>query len=339
MPAPARIGLVKLSSLGDVIHALPLARALRRARPGSHLAWIVERREAAILRGHPDLDAVIEVDLRSRARAARQPGGALALVTEIARVRREVRRLRLDAVIDAQGLAKSGLIARATRAPVRIAFARGEAREWPSAVLATTRVTPPASAVHVVDKYLALLRPLGVTPGPAEFHIPLRPPAAERMEAFLAEHGVKPGARLVVLNPGAGRPEKRWPAERFRALAERLHTETVAAIVVLWGPGELELGREIAGAPCRPLLAPPTDIDDLAALLRRAALVVAGDTGPLHLAAAVETSCLGLFGPTRAERNGPYGPRGRAVESPDGTMAGLAVDRVAAAARPLLDAS
>jgi heptosyltransferase-1 len=160
------------------------------------------------------------------------------------------------------------------------------------------------------------------------------------MEELLVEHGVKRSDRLVAINPGAGRADKRWPIDRFTAVAERLATEGGARILLLWGPAEAHLARGIRDAlSARAVLAPPTDLDELAGLLRRAALVIAGDTGPLHLAAALGTPSLGLFGPTRADRNGPYGTRCRALESPDGTMAALEPDAVLAAALEMLDAA
>jgi hypothetical protein len=159
------------------------------------------------------------------------------------------------------------------------------------------------------------------------------------MEELLVEHGVKRSDRLVAINPGAGRADKRWPIARLTVVAERLATEAGARILLLWGPDEANLAREIRdGLSARAMLAPPTDLDELAGLLRRAALVVASDTGPLHLAAALGTPCLGLYGPTRSSRNGPYGVRCRALQSPDGTMAGLDPDAVFQAALEMLDA-
>jgi ADP-heptose:LPS heptosyltransferase len=190
----------------------------------------------------------------------------------------------------------------------------------------------------VIEQYLALLGPLGIEPGPPEFTLPVRPAAEARMEEFLGEHGVKRRDLLVAINPGAGRDAKRWPVDRLAALAERLATERGARILLLWGPDEVHMARQIRDAlSSRALLAPPTDLDELTALLRRTSLLVANDTGPLHLGAALGTPCVGLFGPTRAERNGPYGRSCRGVQSPDGTMAGLGVDLVFAAARALLD--
>ena len=125
----------------------------------------------------------------------------------------------------------------------------------------------------------------------------------------------------------------------MRALAERLGAEPDVRILLLWGPDEIHMARQIRdGLSTRAILAPPTDLDELSALLRRCALLIANDTGPLHLAAALGTPCLGLYGPTRAERNGPYGARCRGLQSPDGTMAGLDPAVVFDAAQPLIHA-
>jgi len=151
---------------------------------------------------------------------------------------------------------------------------------------------------------------------------------------------VKRGDRLVAINPGAGRADKRWPVARFGALAERLASEAGARLLLLWGPDEAFMARDIALAlpGHSALLAPPTDLGELTALLKRCRLMIANDTGPLHLAAALGTPALGLFGPTSAERNGPYGPRCRGLQSPDGTMDGLEVVTVFEAARGMLEA-
>ncbi len=327
---PSRILLVKLSSLGDVVHALPVAAAARAAWPRAHLAWVVERREAAVLRGHPALDEIIVADTRAW-RRARRPAAVRRALADVLALARRLRAGRFDVAIDLQALVKSGLVTAASRAPVRIGFGPRWAGESLSALFTNRRVMPGRAARHVVEQYLALLAPLGVAPARAEFIVPACAEAEDRIDDWLGRSGLKPRRRLVVLNPGAGRADKRWPVESFRQLAARLGAEVDAHAVVVWGPGEEPLAREIAdtgGAAPHPLLAPPTDLDDLVALLRRASVVVAADTGPLHLAAAVGTACVGLYGPTSAARNGPYGGRHRALQSPDGTMAGIPVDAV-----------
>src|SRR5207249_2297653 len=263
---PVNIALVKLSSLGDVVHALPVAAALRGRLPRARLAWVVERREAALLTGNGVLDAVIPVDTRGWRRALTPldlatAGGALS---ELAR---ELRAARFDVALDLQGLLKSGLLTAATRAPLRIGFAARLCRERLSALFTNRHVTPPASARHVVEQYLALLEPLGVRPAAIEFPLPRDSAAEARVDAFLARGGL------------------------------------------------IEL-------------APASTIAELIALLRRATVVVGSDTGPLHLAAALGVACVGLYGPTSAERNGPWGQLHRALQSPDRTLAGIGVEAV-----------
>ena len=333
-----KIAIVKLSSLGDVIHALPVAHALRRHFPTAHVSWIVEARESEVLKGHPDLDSVIPVDTRRWRRLLWSFQGAREVRGKLSRLARRVRDIRFDVAIDLQGLMKSGFLAAYTGAPVRIGFAWRRCREPLSALLTNRRVAPPASAIHVVDQYLSLLEPLGVQDRRAVFRLPACPDAERTIEEFLTEQGVKSSDRLVALNPGAGRPRKRWPFSHYRSLAERLTVEAGVRVLLLWGPDELAMAQAISrGATARPIMAPPTGLLQLAALLRRCDLVIAGDTGPLHLAAALETPVLGLYGPTRSERNGPYGPRCRAVQSPDGRMATIRADDVFQAAVELLE--
>jgi len=334
---PLEIAIVKLSSLGDVIHALPVARALRAAHPRARLTWIVEAREYAILRDHPDLDAVVPVDTRGWRRGIRRGAGAREAWGALGRLRQRIRGARFDVTLDLQGLIKSGLLTAYTGAPLRIGFSAPRCRERLNCLFTNRRVTPPPEAVHVVEQYLALLAPLGISPGPPEFHVPMRAVAERRMEDFLVGEGVKRRDTLVAINPGAGRADKRWPIAHLTALAERLATEHGARLLLLWGPDEVEMARQIRdGLSARAILAPPTDLDDLAALLRRSSLLVANDTGPLHLAAALGTSCLGLYGPTRAARNGPYGARCLGLQSPDDTMAGIDPRSAFEAAQALL---
>lgn len=335
---PGRVALVKLSALGDIVHALPVAAALRASWPGVRLAWVVERRHAAVLRDHPALDEVVTVDTRAW-RRARRPRVLVAALAEIARVRRRLRGARFDVALDLQGLVKSGVVAWATGAPLRVGFAARWCREPLSALFTNRRLVPPLSARHVVDQYLALLAALGVTPAERpEFHLP-RDGAAETMiDEFFHSSGLAPRDRVVVLNPGAARPEKRWPAARFAELAARLSESPSVRVAVLWGPGEEGTAREIAeGSAGGAVLLPPTDLHRLIAVLRRASVLVAGDTGPLHLGAALGAPCVGLFGPTWATRNGPYGRGHRALESPDRTMAAIEAGSVAGAVRELLE--
>ena len=333
-----RIAIVKLSALGDVIHALPVAHALRRRFPDARLAWIVEARESLLLQDHPDLDEVVAVDTRKWRRHLFSPGGATEVGTELWRSIRRLRDERFDVAIDLQGLIKSGILTALTGAPFRIGFGSGRCREALNGCFTNVRVVPPPSRIHVVDQYLALLEPLGVRDPRPRFHLPSSPEAEQRIEEFFADHGIKSRDRLVALNPGAGRAGKRWPLSHFRALAERLSVDAGVRIILLWGPDEEALVREIAdGLTVRPILGPRTSLTELAVLLRQCALMVGSDTGPLHLAAALGRPTLGLYGPTSGRRNGPYGPGGRAIQSSDGTMAAIQPATVFRVATELLE--
>jgi lipopolysaccharide heptosyltransferase I len=329
------VAIVKLSSIGDVVHALPLAAALKRHRPETRVTWVAEAREATLLAGHPDLDEVIVADTRGW-RRGRAP---IAALHDMGTLTRRLRARAFDVVLDPQGLVKSGLLTALTRAPRRIGFARGFRREWLSGLFINERVRPPATARHAVEQYLAFLTPLGIADPAIEFRLPADADADRRVEAFLAGTGIKPHDRLVVVNPGSGRADKQWPVAHYHELARRLADEAGARIVVLWGPGEETDARTIAASIRDGLAAPPTSLRELTALARRAQLMIAGDTGPLHIAAAVGTPCLGLYGPTSGARNGPYGPGHRVLQSADGRMASIAPGAAAAAATALLEAA
>ena len=334
------IVLVKLSSLGDVVHALPVAAALRARFPRARLSWIVERREAALLRGNGVLDAVVDVDTRGW-RRARTPADLVGAGGALGELARGLRAARFDVAVDLQGLVKSGLVTAATRAPLRIGFAAPFCRERFSALFTNRHVTPPVTARHVVEQYLAVLEPLGVRPTAIAFPLPADPAAEARVDAFFMRSGVKPRDRLVVLLSGAGRADKRWPVDRFAALARSLTADAGGSVLVVWGPGEHDTATAIveSAGGGRTRLAPASTIEELIALLQRASVVVGGDTGPLHLAAALGVACVGLYGPTAAERNGPWGQLNRALQSADGTLARIGVTEVLARVTALLESA
>ena len=335
-----RIALVKLSSLGDVVHALPAAHAIRAWWPRAELTWVVERREEAILAGNPDLTHLIPVDTRLWRRDVKRPRGAPVVIGKVRGLLRRLADGRFDAAVDLQGLWKSGVITRLTRAPIRVGLAARLCREHANAWFTNRHVTPPADAVHVVDQCLAVVAALGIdvtAVGPPVFPIGRNLEAEARMSRWLEEEGVKGATPLTLLNPGSGGDQKRWAVEAFRRVGEELAVRLGARVAIAWGPGEEPLARAIAhGMRPGALVPPPTTIIEMTALFRRAALVVGGDTGPVHVAAVLGAPTVGLYGPTSARRNGPYGPRVVAIQSPSGRMDGISVDSVLAAAQALL---
>ncbi|NLE38887.1 MAG: glycosyltransferase family 9 protein [Pirellulaceae bacterium] len=295
-----RILIVRLSAIGDVVHGLPMLCALRDHFPNAHLTWVVERRAAAVLRGHSALNELIEL-----------PRGWLKSGGEVWRLRRRLRRLRPEITIDPQGLTKSAVAARLSGARRRIGFGDEKGRElsrWLNNELVM------ASARHIVDANLQLLLPLGVTSPTVRFDVPETAPDAAAVDAMIARLTV--GGRFAVVNPGAGWPSKLWPAERYGAVAAHLGDEHGLPTLVVWAGDEERGWAEtiVAGSRGHARLAPPTSLTELAALCRRAALFVGSDTGPLHIAAAVGTPCVGLYGPMPAERNGPHGPQHVAIQ-------------------------
>ena len=281
-----RLLVVRLGSLGDLIHTLPAVAALRRAHPDAAIDWLVDAAHRELLELVPILSSIVALERPSA-------GGWLE-------ARRVLKGRHYDVALDFQGLLKSAALARLSGAPRVLGFDRAALREPFARVFYTkhVRTTP---GVHVVRKNLELAVAAGATDGPLSF--PLADVESPALDA-LRRQGLD---RFALLNCGAAWPNKRWPADRFGALADWLRATHGVSSVVLWGPGEEALADEAAarsnGAAVK---APPTGLRDLVALSRAASLIVSGDTGPTHIAAAVGTPVVALFGPTDPARNGPW---------------------------------
>lgn len=303
MAAPRSIVVVKLSAIGDVLHGVPTAVALKRAFPDARIGWAVEGRAADVLAGHPAIDHLF-----------RLPRGWLKQPRAVLTLRRQLRAFAPDVTIDLQGLLKSGVATWLSGARIRIGHAPPSSRE--RAWLAYTHPLA-ATAAHVVDRNCELLAPLGVRDLRASFDMPHWPVSRMRIQQWLASSGLLQPP--VIINPGAGWASKLWPVERFAAVARGLRRHGGATSVVVWG-GATERGvaeRIVAESSGAAIMAPETTLQDLGELCRLARLFISSDTGPLHLAAAVGTPCVGLFGPVPAARNGPYGPHHVTIEPPD----------------------
>jgi lipopolysaccharide heptosyltransferase I len=280
--------IIRLGSLGDVIHGIPAAAALRSHYPQARIDWLVDPRYVELLDLVESLDTRIPFDPRELT------GGGRARATL-----RDLRTMQYDAVIDLQGLLKSAVIARLAAGKRTIGFPRRHLRE-PMARFFYTDTPDPGDARHVIDKNLRLLTAVGITN--AAVHFPIRIPR-------LCPTEVTAGSYAVV-NPGAAWPNKRWPPERFGAVAAAMRREFDLRSVVLWGPGEESLAAAVvAASEGAAEQAPRTRIADLVGLTRDARVMISGDTGPLHIAGAVGTPLVALFGPTSPERNGPWSPR------------------------------
>ncbi len=288
-----RILIVRLSAIGDVIQGLPVLCALRDRFPRAMLAWVVEETAAELLRGHEALDQLIEL-----------PRKWLGSARTVGDVRRRLRALKADTAIDVQGLTKSAVAAWLSGARRRIGFGGRDGREL-SKWFYTERVR--ATSQHRIDSYLELLRPLGIESPEVRFEIPERRPDRVAVKEMVRQAGCQGG--FCVVNPGAGWPSKRWPPGRYAAVARHLGEQWGLPSMVIWAGDDGRSWAEqiVADSEGHARLAPAMSLIRLAALCRRARLYLGSDSGPLHLAAAVGTPCVGLYGPWPADRHGPYG--------------------------------
>jgi heptosyltransferase-1 len=289
-----KVLILKPSSLGDVVQALPVLRLLKRHRPDSNVWWWIDSRLAGLLEGDPELVGVVRFERQRWAK----PRHWLEMLASL----RWLRAQRFDWVLDLQGLARSGAFA--WLANGRLLAGLDEPREGARALYDI--IAPRASwHTHAVDWYLSLLPRLGVPLRDDFIWLPPRPvPAAAVREKWL------PGdAPLVALLPGARWENKRWPPEHFAALMQQAGTQRAdLRFVVLGGREDTEVGAALEWVlPGRVVnLAGKTSLAEMVECLRRCAAAVSNDTGPMHVAAALGKPVVALFGPTEPHRTGPY---------------------------------
>ncbi len=313
-----RILIVRLGAMGDVIHGLPAAAALRRAFPRATIGWVVEPRWQGLLcaasaprigprnASRPLVDAVHLLDTRTLRKTPASPAAWTAARAELA----EVRAARYEVALDLQGLLKSALVAKLSGARRRLGFARPKER---AATVFYTRSVE-AQGAHVIEHYLSLVAALtGNALGlPPAAELPRDTKAEAWCDAELERCGI---SRFVLLNPGAGWGAKLWPAERYGEVARALARDGLRSLVNA-GPGEEELARRVAESSAGATEVVSPTLGQLIALTRHARLFVGGDSGPLHLAAALGVPVVALFGPTDPARNGPFGTRSEVLRSP-----------------------
>lgn len=298
--AEASILIVRTSALGDVVQALPVLTALRRHLPEARIGWVVEAAFAPLLEGHPALDELLEVRLREWRRRPLAPGSWRQARELLARLDR----LAPQVVLDLMGNHKAGVLAAVTLADRRLGLGRAWRREPSSAVWLSETV--PTEGVHAVDRMLSVLAGLGLPREPVEFGLDGLPPAP--LPDSLPE------APFAVILPGAAWANKRYPPAWWGEVARLLAADPGLASLVAAGPGEEELAVAVEAAGSGAAIRLPVlGLLELATLLRRAALVLGGDTGPLHLAHALGAPVCCVMGPTDPERHGPYGAPERVV--------------------------
>jgi len=280
-----RLLILKPSALGDIVHTLPLLVSLRRSFPQGYIAWAVKAKFAPLLEDNPLLDEII----------LWQEGHLWQFL-------RQIRSKRFRLVLDLQGLFRSGLIAWASGASQRWGFSRKETREGNFLFLNRKIVTRRS---HVLEKNLEIAEKLGAKKS-LEFPIFEKAEAKQYIEAFFKEQKITPSQKLIALNPGGGWTNKRWGEDKFAHLGKQL-LDKGYKVIILWGPGEENMARDInqlAGGNL--LISPPTSIPQLISLLKKSSLVIGGDTGPVHLAAALDVPVVALYGATPPSRNAPF---------------------------------
>jgi heptosyltransferase I len=307
-----RILLVKLGSIGDIVHTLPALAAIRRSMPDAEISWVVEERSSEILKGNLMIDNVIEVDTHK----LRRRRGVDKIIVEAGRQFRSLRKLKFDVALDFQGLLKSGTIAKLSGAKRRWGFSRAGLREPVSRLLLTNSITT-AKQIHIIRKNLALAAGALDIPIPDsnfEFPITASPEHVAEAEAIIE----KTGGDFALLNPGGGWVTKLWHAEKFGQLADRLWEEKGLASVFSTGPNETELAEKVAaGSRSGKLIFAQPTLKGFYELAKRARIYVGGDTGPTHIAVAAGVPVVGLFGPTEWWRNGSPNPDDICVELTD----------------------
>lgn len=290
-----KVLIVRLGSLGDVVHAIPAQQCLHSYFPHAEIHWISKAPYLTLLSHIPGISRVWRADFDTWSWSSSQ---------ECWKTVRALRREKFDYAIDFQGLFKSALLARWAGARHVVGFAAGQTREPFVSLLYSRTPRVKEERLHVVDLNLRLVSLLGCS-GDGKGLLPLRIPAEseQSVQRCLNEAGIE---RPVLINPGAGWVTKLWPTANYGQLADRIQRELNLPVVLTYGPGEETLVEEVQAASSTQLCRFPTSVLELAALCRKARLMVAGDTGPLHLAVALGTPSVSIMGPSTAWRNGPH---------------------------------
>jgi lipopolysaccharide heptosyltransferase I len=302
--------IVKLGSIGDIVHTLPVLGAIRASLPRARVSWVVERRSAELLRGNEFIDDLIEIDTRSLRKLRTMDDALPAIATQIMGMRKH----KYDVALELQGLMKSGIIAKISGARKRWGFSRKDLREPASRIFLTDAVDVP-QFTHVIRKNLEVAAQALSIPMPAELEFPIYTTGKHREEA--ERIAASAGERFAILNPAGGWATKLWPAENFGKLADKLWLELGIRSVVVTGPREAKLSSIVrANSRSDAVYAEPS-LKGLYELAHRAVLYVGGDTGPTHIAVAAGAPVVGLFGPTEWWRNGSPRPQDICVERTD----------------------
>lgn len=297
--------IVKLSAIGDVIHALPIAYVLKQTYPTCRITWIVEKAAYELAQACPYIDEVILFDKPK----FKSLGGLFKHGRELSRA---LKSRRFDVVLDLQGLFKSAAISWLSGATERLVYCN--AREGSDHI--GKRICGPNASGHIVERYLDVARHLGCRVEEAQFALTISAETAKWAQAKAQQAGFSVEQPYVVLALGANWPNKRWPTEHFAALADKLYQYGTIPVMI-GAPSDHALACEVSAKTEIPPvdLTGKTSLPELVYILQHAKAFVGGDTGPMHLAVAAGLSVVALFGPTDPERNGPYGGGHRVIQA------------------------
>jgi len=300
-----RILVVKLSSIGDVIHALPVSYAIKETFPEAKLTWVVEPPAYDLLEMDPCIDEIIPF-YKKEFKSLR------GFLQNFRPFRKTLRQEDYDAVLDLQGLFKSAAIAHIAKAPLKLGMCN--MREMSSRV--SKPVVGPHASGHIVERYLDVARALGCRVDRVVFPVEVPKTDAETAYKLMEDSGARMENPYFIFVVGANWPNKRWPTRYFAELGEWLYEMQVIPVIIGSGLLDMERAREIEERMEVPPvnLVDKTNLRQLAFILQNARLVIGGDTGPVHLAAGLGTRTVMLMGPTDANRNGPYGQPENAIE-------------------------
>lgn len=300
--------IVKLSAIGDVIHTLPALNALRRRYPEAHITWLIEEAAYPLIEGHRALNRILLSKRKQWIKGFRGSSRSKSLKEAYLFIK-ELRDTRYDLIIDFQQLLKSGLPAALARGVRKIGYGKGMEHQEHSYVFLNERIPAVSMEIHALTRNMLLLKSLGIDADEIVFDIPV--PERDRLmtDELLSRRGVKAYEPLVAINPVAKWESKLWNTEKFSELADRL-TEVFGVRVIFTGGGEDRdtVQEIIVRMKHRAVnLAGETNLKMLAALYQKTRCLISTDTGPMHLAAALGTRVVALFGPTAPWRTGPFG--------------------------------
>lgn len=298
--------IVKTSAIGDVTHTLPALNCLRRKYPEARITWLVEEAAADLVRSHQALDRVL-ISKRKKWFAELRTGNRLGAFKKITGFIKELRRVKFDLIIDFQGLLKSGVLVGLARGGRKVGFGRGMQHSECSYIFLNERLPAVDMEIHALDREILLLAGIGVECDKISFNLPISTAELDRACELLTGFGRENGP-LLAINPQTKWPTKLWDNKKFALVADRLAGQG-CRVFFTGGPADKKVIGEIQAAMKENSLnlAGKSTLKTLAALYRKADLVISTDTGPMHIAAAMGTAVVALFGPTAPWRTGPYG--------------------------------